>query len=79
MEFSLETIKRALAEADQATALEDGMTAKVACLLDALGGETLSIRKIMDRLGVARRPSLVNLYLRPALEFGAVVMANPNA
>ena len=43
------------------------VTVQVEQLMTALGGDTLSAKEILARLGLKHRPSLSNNYLRPAL------------
>ena len=47
-------------------------------LLDALGSDELSLKEIMDRMGLSHRPTFRKNYLNPALEKGLVVMTMPD-
>ena len=43
------------------------ITVQVEQFMIAWGGDTLSAKEILERLGLKHRPSLSNNYLRPAL------------
>ena len=65
--FMLCVIRDALSEILQTEQVRVQVTVQVEQLMTALGGDTLSAKEILERLGLKHRPSLSNNYLRPAL------------
>ena len=53
------------------------MTAQVGKLLDAIGHQTLSLRELMEKMGLQHRQSFRITYLLPALEAGVIEMTLP--
>ena len=62
-------------KSDQVTAQ---VTVQVKRLMDILGNETLSAKKILDKLNLKHRPTLSNNYLHPALKLGLIEMTLPD-
>ena len=77
IEFMLRAIRDALSEISQTDQVREQVTEQVKCLLSALGGDTLSLKELMGRLGLKHRPSFRNRYLLPALRLGLVEMTVP--
>ena len=78
IEFMLHAIRDALGELLQTEQVREQVTAQVERLLDVLGGESLSAKELLDRLGLKHRQSFSNLYLKPALELGLIEMTIPD-
>ena len=61
-----------------ASGLTEQATEQVGRLLTALAEDTCSSRALMDRLGLAHRPTFLYDYLRTALEAGWIEMTDPD-
>lgn len=62
----------------QTAQVQEQVTAQVERLLTVLGGETLSAKALLERLGLKHRQSFSSNYLRPALELGLIEMTAPD-
>jgi ATP-dependent DNA helicase RecG len=50
----------------------------ILALLKTLGEESLSIKEMMDRMGLRHRPSFVKNYLQPAINQGLIERIYPD-
>lgn len=78
IEFMLRVIRDALGELLKTEQVCDQVTEQVRRLLTALGGETLSAKELLERLGLKHRPTLSANYLRPALALGLIERVVPD-
>ena len=78
IEFMLRVIRDALSELLQTEQVREQVTEQVERLMTALGGDTLSAKELLNRLGLKHRPTLSNNYLRPALALGLAEMTIPD-
>ncbi|HWQ78516.1 MAG TPA: Fic family protein [Anaerovoracaceae bacterium] len=78
MKFMLHAIRDAFSELSQTDQVREQATEQVERLLTTLGDETLSLKQLMERLGLKHRPSFRNIYLLPALKLGLVEMTVPD-
>ena len=78
IEFMLRAIHDALSELIRTEQVREQVTVQVEKLLAALGGETLSTRELLERLGLKHRPTFTTNYLRPALKLGLIEMTIPD-
>ncbi|WP_437884459.1 Fic family protein [Pseudomonas sp. LRF_L74] len=77
VEFMLATLRQALLEGVVGDQVSDQVSDQVARLLQALApGETLKASELMQRLGLAHRPTFSNNYLKPALAAGLIEMTD---
>lgn len=54
-------------------------TEQVKRLVDCLKSCPLSTKEILQKLGLKHRPTLMNDYLKPALDLGLIEMTQPNS
>jgi Fic family protein len=78
VEFMLCAIRDALNELLQTKQVREQVTEQVERLLTVLGEETLSVKELLERLGLKHRQSFSNSYLRPALALGLIEMTAPD-
>lgn len=78
IEFMLRVIRDALNDLMQTEQVREQVTDQVERLMSALGGETLSTKELLERLGLKHRPTFSNNYLRPALGLGLIEMTVPD-
>jgi Fic family protein len=78
IEFMLRAIRDALGGLLRTEQVREQVTVQVEKLLEALGGETLSTRELLERLGLKHRPSFLTTWLRPALDLGLIEMTIPD-
>jgi len=78
VEFLLGAIKAALAELAGTVQVTAQVSEQVGKLLDALGNQTLSLRELMEKMGLHHRQSFRATYLLPALEAGVIEMTFPD-
>ena len=78
VEFMLCVIRDALREFLQTEQVREQVPEQVERLMSALGNETLSAKKLLDRLKLKHRQTFRNNYLKPALELGLIEMTVPN-
>lgn len=80
VEFMLAALRQALLESVAGDQVSDQVSDQVARLLQALpSGEALKASELMQRLGLAHRPTFSNNYLKPALVAGLVEMTDPGS
>lgn len=78
VEFMLAALRQALLEGIAGDQVSDQVSDQVARLLQALApGEALKASELMQRLGLAHRPTFSNNYLKPALAAGLIEMTDP--
>lgn len=78
VEFMLAALRQALLEGVSGDQVSDQVSDQVARLLQALPpGEALKASELMQRLGLAHRPTFSNNYLKPALVAGLIEMTDP--
>ncbi|MCY1281807.1 mobile mystery protein B [compost metagenome] len=78
VEFMLQALLQALIESESGDQVSDQVSDQVTRLLQALRpGEALKARELMQRLGLAHRPTFSNNYLKPALAAGLIEMTDP--
>lgn len=78
VEFMLAALRQALLEGIAGDQVSDQVSDQVARLLQALPpGEALKASELMQRLGLAHRPTFSNNYLKPALAAGLIEMTDP--
>lgn len=77
IEFMLEAVDAALQDLPEANPATDQVTDQVRRLLRALGSRELSATELMDKLGMAHRPTFRGSYLKPALDAGLVELTDP--
>lgn len=78
VEFMLAALRQALLEGVAGDQVNDQVNDQVARLLQALpSGEALKASELMQRLGLAHRPTFSNNYLKPALAAGLIEMTDP--
>ncbi|KFJ90109.1 Fic family protein [Pseudomonas sp. 1-7] len=78
VEFMLAALRQALVEAGQSDQVNDQVSDQVARLLQALPpGVALKSSELMQRLGLSRRPTFTQNYLKPALAAGLIEMTDP--
>lgn len=78
VEFMLAALRQALLEGVAGDQVSDQVSDQVARLLQALpSGEALKASELMQRLGLAHRPTFSNNYLKPALAAGLIEMTDP--
>ncbi len=78
VEFMLAALRQALLEGVAGDQVSDQVSDQVARLLQALpSGEALKASELMQRLGLAHRPTFSNNYLKPALVAGLIEMTDP--
>lgn len=74
----LAALRQALLEGVSGDQVSDQVSDQVARLLQALPpGEALKASELMQRLGLAHRPTFSNNYLKPALVAGLIEMTDP--
>jgi Fic family protein len=81
VEFMLQMVLATLEELDTTGSTEqvtEQATEQVARLLIALADEPRSTKALMERLGLAHRPTFLYDYLRPAIDAGLVEMTDPD-
>ena len=78
VEFMLRTFRDALKQLLHTEQVREQVTVQVEKLMAALGGETLSARELLARLGLKHRPTFAGNYLRPARELGLIEMTIPD-
>lgn len=77
VEFMLAALRQALLEGVAGDQVSDQVNDQVARLLKALPpGEALKASELMQRLGLAHRPTFSNNYLKPALVAGLIEMTD---
>lgn len=77
VEFMLAALRQALLEGVAGDQVSDQVSDQVARLLQALPpGEALKSSELMQRLGLAHRPTFSNNYLKPALAAGLIEMTD---
>jgi Fic family protein len=84
VEFMLQALSVALAEAAQSEAVTDQVTDQVtdhvARLLRALsGGRSLKVNELMVEVGLSHKPTFRANYLKPALAAGLIEMTDPES
>lgn len=78
VEFMLAALRQALLDGVAGDQVSDQVSDQVARLLQALpSGEALKASELMQRLGLAHRPTFSNNYLKPALAAGLIEMTDP--
>ena len=74
----INVILDALEQLDKTDQVSDQETDQVKLLLECIGNDELSAVQIMERLGLAHRPTYRKNYLHPALDMGLIEMTIPN-
>ena len=77
IEFMLRAIRDAFSDLMRTEQVREQATVQVEKLLAALGGETLSAKELLERLGLKHRPTFTTNYLHPALKLGLIEMTIP--
>ncbi|MDR0549065.1 MAG: Fic family protein [Deltaproteobacteria bacterium] len=77
IEFTLKIIFNSLKRFVKDTATRAKITPQIQLLLTALGEETLSAKRLLERMNLTHRQHFMNMYLKPALALGVIEMTRP--
>lgn len=78
IEFMLESIRDSLVEISSTVQVGVQVTEQVEVLLNAIGGDTVTGKDLMERVGLKHRPTFRKNYLLPAIENGYLEMTIPD-
>jgi len=78
IEFMLEAIRDSLLEISDTVQVGVQVSEQVELILNAIGDDTISGKKIMERIGLKHRPTFRKNYLLPAIENGYIEMTFPD-
>lgn len=78
LEVILDTLKKTVVVGETESEHKAPVSESIQRLLDVIGNETLSAVEIMNRLGLAHRPTFRKNYLNPALNAGVIEMTIPD-